>query len=1005
MAETADHDLDPPTGRTGDTVQSAEVFSRDQVDALLSSVSDAVVAMDERGTIFYASPGVRRLLGFDQSSMTGRSVVDFLHPEEADDALERITARRRNSDVGMNLRVRQAVDGWRDVVLLGGARTTLDESGYVVVALRDRTDGRNTLDALRHRLAFEDLLTRIASTFLNRPAHEFELCVDEVLADIGSFARVDRVFLYLLNNKRGTVELVNLWLGPGIESAAWENRSIARAELPDWLSVLAERETIYIPRLADMPELWRGQRLLMEPAGAQSVLATPIVNEGEVIGFIGFDSVQTERIWSDDHISVLSSAAGIIAQSLARSDAEQRFGLAFTRAPLGMALHAPDGRHIQVNEAYCELLGRSEDELLDRPLLDFVHRDHHDEIRRRHRPILKGEQDKLIAEIRIPRPDGSVVWVRVHTAAVRAADGSLRYTVGHFENITERHRQEVELRRSEERYRTLVENSPALVVRVDRDFRLTYISPAARELTGIEIDQFIGNDRLLSMDGESRQWRRAIESVFRTGRRYDREWKTTVNGQLFWFQSRAVPELDSEGRVHNVLVVNTDITALKRSEEELAHQALHDPLTGLANRALLHDHLEGALARASRRPGSLALLFLDLDRFKLVNDSMGHTAGDELLREIANRLIALVRPGDTVARLGGDEFVILLEDLNDPREPVAVAERVQRSLAEPIVMGGNEVFTTTSIGIAVLTDDHADADGLLRDADAAMYLAKARGRNRYEIFDEVLRTEATERLQMENSLRRSLDLGGLLVHYQPEVQLSTGRVTSAEALARWAHPTNGLLEANAFIELAEETGLILDIGHWVLREACRQLGAWQRDRPGQLDMVRVNLSARQIAQPDIVDIVIDAVAEGGVEPSSLCLEITETVLMDDPDAGLKVLNDLRSLGVQLAIDDFGTGYSSLAYLKRFPVDVLKIDRSFVDGLGDDPEDTAIVTAIISMSRALGLDVVAEGVETHRQLEELRRLGCDRAQGYLFARATAPEDFWSLTQSIAIVDPD
>ncbi|MCX7619403.1 MAG: EAL domain-containing protein [Acidimicrobiales bacterium] len=998
MADSGTDDGDPLTGQARDAALMLNGFSRQQLDTLLALISDVVVVIDPQGTIRYISPGVRRLLGFDPSSMLGRSLVEFLDPDSGAEILTRISRRQNNPEVGTTLRLRHAVEGWRDVIIFVSTHLTSGDSRYLVAVLRDATDRRHTLDALRHRLAFEDLLTRVASAFLNRPAHEFDRCVDEVLADIGSFARADRAYLYLLNRERSTVELTNLWCADGLESAAWDNRSIAQYELTEWLGVLRKPETIYIPRLADMPETWQRERQRLEPAGAQSVLASPLVSQGEVIGFVGFDSTRSERIWSDDHLSVLGSAANIIAQSLARSDAEQRFGLAFTRAPLGMALHASDGRHIQVNDAYCELLGRSEDELLDRPLLDFVHRDHHDEIRRRHRLILKGASETLVAEIRAPRPDGAVVWLRVHAAAVRAADGSLRYTVGHFENITERHRQELDLRRSEERYRSLVENSPALVVRVDRDFRLTYVSPAARDLVGSDVDQFIGNDRLFALGAEGVHWRRAIDAVLRTGRRHDREWKIRVNGQLYWFQSRAVPEFDNEGRVNNVLVLNTDITALKRTEEELVHQALHDPLTGLANRTLLRDHLDGALARASRRPGSLAVLFCDLDRFKLINDSMGHWAGDELLCEIARRLVSVVRPGDTVARLGGDEFVILLEDVREPPEPVRVAERVQRALAEPVMIDDTEVFTTTSIGIAVVADDHVEADDLLRDADAAMYLAKARGRDRYEIFDEILRTEATQRLKMENSLRRSLDLGGLLVHYQPEVQLSTGRLISAEALARWNHPTNGVLNAAAFIELAEETGLILDLGYWVLREACQQLGAWQRERPGRIEMMRVNLSARQIAQPDIVDRVIGAMEEGGVEPPALCLEITETALMDDPVASLKVLSDLRQLGVRLAIDDFGTGYSSLAYLKRFPVDVVKIDRSFVDGLGDDPEDTAIVAAIISMAGALGLDVVAEGVETARQLGELRRLGCDRAQGFLFAPAVAPEDFWTVAQS-------
>ena len=437
---------------------------------------------------------------------------------------------------------------------------------------------------------------------------------------------------------------------------------------------------------------------------------------------------------------------------------------------------------------------------------------------------------------------------------------------------------------------------------------------------------------------------------------------------------------------HASLALNdaSALDTMRQAYADAIHQANHDHLTGLPNRALVLDRLDQSLARARRDRSEVGVLFVDLDRFKVVNDTLGHSVGDEVLVRIGERLRATVRPADTVGRLAGDEFVVVCEDLG-PVELLEVAERVAAAIEAPLPLYGRDAVITASIGIAQPRGG-GQAEDILRDADVAMYRAKERGRSRIEVFDEAIRARLLERVETEQALRRALHRGDLRLHYQPVLTVDTGELVSFEALVRWEHPDRGLVPPDEFIPLAEDTGLIIPIGRWVLREACNQLAEWRASAPGSRGLrVAVNLSARQFTDPDLAGSIAEALAAAEVPPDALLLEITESVLMEEVEATAATLRALKELGVGLSIDDFGTGYSSLSYLKRFPVDDLKIDRSFVDGLGVDADDHAIVSAVVSMAHAMGLNVIAEGVETSRQLEELRLLGCDSAQGYLLGR--------------------
>jgi diguanylate cyclase (GGDEF)-like protein len=447
-------------------------------------------------------------------------------------------------------------------------------------------------------------------------------------------------------------------------------------------------------------------------------------------------------------------------------------------------------------------------------------------------------------------------------------------------------------------------------------------------------------------------------------------------------------EVDFLRALANVLA---DAIERVRSDERTRHSALHDPLTGLPNRVLFADRLGQALAHARRSGASVGVLFLDLDQFKLINDSLGHGAGDELLRALAQRLAGALRAGDTVARFGGDEFVLIADDLCDAHEALAVAERTLAALEAPFDIAGAEHFVAASLGVAVACAGEHGVEDLVREADAAMYRAKERGRGRAELYDHDMRDQATARLRTENELRRALENDELRLHYQPIVELEHGRITAVEALVRWEHPERGLLGPNEFIPVAEDSGLIVALGEWVFRAACRQSVAWAADTTRPPLGISVNLSARQVFHPGLVERLKEILDETGADPALLRAEITESALMEETEASVATLHALRELGIVLVLDDFGTGYSSLAYLRRFPIDVLKIDRSFVADLDSEDADDAgaIVEAILGMARSLRVHVVAEGIETAGHAERLLALGCTSGQGYLYSRPVPP----------------
>lgn len=555
---------------------------------------------------------------------------------------------------------------------------------------------------------------------------------------------------------------------------------------------------------------------------------------------------------------------------------------------------------------------------------------------------------------------------------------------------------------ADSRYRVLVERVPAAVYIDVADStmaaggRVDYMSPQIEAILGYSAEAFMTDpelwpalihpdDHAATLDAYRDHW--ATDRPLRVDYRM-----LARSGSVVWVhdEAHAMTEGPAGGRrVSQGILVDT--TDQKRLEEQLIHDALHDPLTGLANRVLFRDHVERALARRRRRSG-VALLFLDLDDFKVVNDSLGHRAGDRLLVEAATRLSTVIRAGEIAARQGGDEFTVLLDRVGGVDEAIASADRIADALRQPIELDGRSIVMTVSVGIALATEAETEADDLLAHADAAMYAAKAQGKARHAVFDPSMRVRARSRLEMEGELRGAIDQESFELYYQPIVELASNRIVGLEALVRWRHAEHGLIPPNAFIPLAEATGLIVPLGRLVTRTACKQLRAWIEDGLCPPDMtVSVNVSPRQFVAPGFAAEVAEILADAGLQPSSLILEITESLLLLESAASDGALRQLREMGVQLVVDDFGTGFSALEYFKRFAVQGLKIDRSFIDGLGQSREDTAIVTATLAFASALGLSVTAEGVETTVQLDQLRALGCPQAQGYLFARPAPASD--------------
>ncbi len=591
-------------------------------------------------------------------------------------------------------------------------------------------------------------------------------------------------------------------------------------------------------------------------------------------------------------------------------------------------------------------------------------------------------------EYRIRRADGQIRWVLERGVGLYDQHGHLAWIEGFIQDISERMAANEALHEAVRRYRSIFEHATEGIFQTTPEGRYLNANPALARIYGhASPDELVAHLHDIQRQLYVLPQRRGEFVRLMQAHGVVRNFESQVyrrDGHIIWISENARAVRDVDGSVQFFEGTVVDITERKQHEAVLEHQASHDSLTGLPNRSLLRDRIEQAIVKAQRDNHLVAVVFVDLDHFKLINDSLGHHVGDRLLLEVADRLLACVRGHDSVARQGGDEFVLVLTELHEENEILAIVSRLLEIISQPWMDEGQEYGLSCSVGISCYPQDGGDPDALLRCADAAMYKAKESGRSTYHFYTPELNLAISERLELENSLRHALEREEFRVYYQPRIDVASGRIIGAEALIRWDCPGKGIIPPDSFISIAEETGLIIPIGQWILEEACRQNSAWQRAGLPPIN-VSVNLSPIQFRHTGLVQSVASALAQAGLDPAFLELELTESFVMHDAERINVAMKSLKTLGVDIAVDDFGTGYSSLSYLKRFPVDRLKVDKSFVRDIDNDPDDAAIVRAIITLGHALGLKVVAEGVETLAHLEFLRQHGCDELQGYYFSR--------------------
>lgn len=988
-------------------------------DAPDPNPADNVIALAEEGTVVAVGIRVAEMMGYTPGELAGVNAFDLIHPYDRKTAATALARRLELPDsppVPLALRILTR-QGNYTLIELTSTPGTFPEPGRagLLCEVSDVANRWGTESALREARVLQAVVATVAARFIDAPSDDIEDALADSLALLGKAAGVDRALVYLLEADGETFVMQSEWCAAGIAPNGVER--VDGPQFPEWFAAIRRFETLDVADFMDLPAAWVAEREFLVDHGIRSVLQAPLTTEGRLVGFVACHSTVVGRSWDDDTRLVLRTVADVIAAAVARARAETAhertqawYATLVQHSSDGILVLTADGELEYASPVAEHLFGYTAADLTHRDMLEFVHPDDREVARHWMVTAATVEGRHQAVQTRVLKADGEYVPCEFEANSM-LGDPTVHGIVINVRDVTDRLAAEIELREREERLRTLIENIPGAVSRYEpvAPWRTIYISDAVEDITGYTAEDFmqghvVFEDLIYPEDRERTdvQLRDAIEHHTPFILEYQLRHR---DGSTRWLVENGQTAYDDAGRPRHLDVAVFDNTDRKQLEQRLTFEAAHDPLTRMLNRQILLRALDDALRETREDGGRIAVLFLDLDRFKLINDALGHVAGDDLLVAFSRRLHGVLRATDVASRPGGDEFVVLCRGIEEVQDAVNVAERIQKALEAPFQIRGQEVFARASIGIAI-SDPTMDAETALRYADMAAYRAKERGRNRYELFDEALRRETVARLEIESNLHRAVEYGELELYYQPVVELRTGLLLGFEALVRWNHPERGRLMPGAFLPAAEASGLIVPIGHHLLELACQQLKRWEGSLPGgATPTLAVNLSARQLAQKDLVEQVGAVIDAAGVDPSLLCLEITESVLMEEAANNIDMLKSLKALGVEIAIDDFGTGYSSLSYLRRFPIDVLKVDQSFVAELGNDDGGTTIVMAIAGLAHALGLELLAEGVEYPHQAELLARLGCDHAQGFLFSRPLAVPDATALLKRGYATPPD